>query len=100
MTVWVVGGSEGRQIKGRAFRRRNVNHMAAWSYVWTWMLLSRGFPGRQLWVALHSGDTHSWSPARHVNRPYSGLEWGWLFTTTFSKEKNKLYHLERVPTHF
>lgn len=57
-------GSGGRKIKRRdsevnTFKGRNVNHKAVWNYVWTWMLLNRGIPRRQLWVALHTRDTHT-----------------------------------------
>lgn len=71
--------------------------MAWWSGVWTWTVLSRGFPGQQCWVAFHCGETHSWSPARHVKRPHSSLEWPRLFTSAFSKGKNKLTTCRRRP---
>lgn len=93
-------GRGARQIKGEDreehLKGRNVNHKAVRNYVWTRMLPSRGIPGRQLWVALHSGGggTHSWKASKHVNEPYSGC----LFTTTFSQKENKLPHLTGVPS--
>ena len=72
---WGVGG--GRKIKREdrevnTFKERNVNHTAVWNYVWTWMLPNRGIPRRQLWVASHTGDTHTaGEPVKHAKRPYS-----------------------------
>lgn len=56
------------------------------------------------------GDSFGWpyilgthtagKPVKHVNEPYSVLDCGCLFTTTFSEKKNKLHHLAGVPPDF
>lgn len=48
------------ECKGRDTMKkkmRNANHKTVRNYVRSWILSSTGIPGRQLWVALNTGDT-------------------------------------------
>lgn len=73
--------------------KKNVNHKAVQNYVRTWMLVHRRIPRKQLWVALHTIERQTAGKLKYVNEPYSVLDCGCVFTTTWtSKKKNKLHH--------
>lgn len=60
-----------------------------------------GCPVVSLGDSFTSEDIHTAGRrVKHVNEPYSVLDYGCLFTTTFSKKKNKLHHLAGAPQIF
>lgn len=97
-------GIGGRQIK----REDREEHLKEGMWIIRLCGIMYGHGCCQAEVSL--GDSFGWpyilgthtagKPVKHVNEPYSVLDCGRLFTTTFSEKKNKLHHLAGVPPDF
>lgn len=55
MCGWLSEGKGRERYSGK--KQWNANHKTVRNYVRSWILSSTDIPGRQLWVALNTGDT-------------------------------------------